>query len=239
MDSGVTRPLHAPFFEIGPKNLLRLPELEALARAAGAAGREFGVSVVLTVPTAMVAPIARLDSGVLVFGQSMDPDPLGPSFGRVTAEALLDAGADGVMLNHDAAPIDPATLPSVVRRAHDAGLATIVCAGTEPEALAAARLAPTAVLVEPPDLIGTIGSGNRDWVRPLTDALRGVDDRVLSMHAGGVGTPLIARGIMAAGADGTGSTSGILTADDPAIAASHFIAATRAGWDDAHAGASL
>ena len=230
----MTRPLTAPFFEIGPKNLLRRPELEAIARAAGEAGREYGVSVVLTVPTAMIAPFAELGTGVLVFGQSLDADRPGPSFGRVTAEALLDAGADGVMLNHDAAPIDPAVLPGIVDRARDAGLGTIVCAGTEQEALAAARLAPTAVLVEPPDLIGTIGGGDRDWVRPVTDALRGVDDRVLAMHAGGVATPLIARGIMAAGADGTGSTSGILTADDPTIAAAHFIAAARAGWDDAH-----
>jgi triosephosphate isomerase len=39
---------------------------------------------------------------------------------------------------------------------------------------------------------------------------------------------------MAAGADGTGSTSGVLTADDPIAAARSFIAAARAGWDDAH-----
>ncbi len=231
--------LTAPFFEIGPKNLLRRPELEELARAAGEASREFGVAVVITVPNVMVAPIAELDTGVLVFGQSMGPDRLGASFGRVTAEGLLDAGAVGVMLNHDADPLDAATLAATVDRAHETGLETIVCAGTESAALAFTALAPSAVLIEPPDLIGTIGGAERDWVRPLTEEMHRVDAHVLAMHAGGVSSPIVARGIMAAGADGTGSTSGVLTAQDPLVAAAHFIAAARAGWDDARSTARL
>ncbi|WP_223692279.1 triose-phosphate isomerase [Leifsonia poae] len=230
----MTEPLRAPFFEIGPKNLLRRRELEELARAAGAAARQYGVDVVLTVPNAMVAPIAELDTGIRVFAQSMDCDPLGPSFGRITAEALLDAGAVGVMLNHDAAPLDAETLAATVVRARDAGLLTIVCAGTEREALSHTALRPTAVLFEPPALIGTSGPGERDWIRPITAAMRRIDDGVLAMHAGGVSSALVARDIMAAGADGTGSTSGVLSAENPLSAAGEFIAGARAGWDDAH-----
>jgi hypothetical protein len=73
-----SRPEHGlsgPFFEIGPKNLLRRAELEGLARAAGAAGFDYGVSVILTVPTALIAPIHDLHSGVLPFAQAMAPDP--------------------------------------------------------------------------------------------------------------------------------------------------------------------
>jgi triosephosphate isomerase len=54
------------------------------------------------------------------------------------------------------------------------------------------------------------------------------------MHAGGVSAPSIAEAIMAAGADGTGSTSGVIGADDPLCAARSFIAATRVGWDRLH-----
>ena len=88
--------LSGPFFEIGPKNLLRRAELEGLARAAGAAGYDCGVSVILTVPTALIAPIHDLRSGVLTFAQAMAPDPPGDSMGRVIAETLVDAGAAGV-----------------------------------------------------------------------------------------------------------------------------------------------
>ena len=66
-----------PFFEIGPKNILRRPQLERLAHVAGDASRANGVTVILTVPTAMIAPIADLATGVLVFAQGMDLEPLG------------------------------------------------------------------------------------------------------------------------------------------------------------------
>jgi len=137
------------------------------------------------------------------------------------------------MLNHDSNPLDEQRLTATVHRAREIGLDTIVCADTDSAALHYTALAPTAVLIEPPDLIGTTGSGERDWVRPITEAMRQIDPRVLAMHAGGVSSPLIARAIMTAGADGTGSTSGVLTAADPLVAARHFIAGTRAGWDDA------
>ena len=228
--------LEAPFFEIGPKNLLRRSDLERLAWAAGEAGQEHSVRVVLTVPTALISVIAGLDTGVLVFGQGMDPDDMGPSVGRITAEALHDAGATGVMLNHDSHRMSPDELARTVERARDSGLQTIVCAGGESEAAAVAELGLTAVLLEPPELIGTDGSVDRAWIRPFNLSLRRAHPRVLLMHAGGVSSPDIARAIMRAGADGTGSTNGVLGTGDYAASARAFVQATRAGWEEAQHG---
>jgi triosephosphate isomerase (TIM) len=229
-----SRPLTGPIFEIGPKNLLRRPDIETLALAAGAAGTEFGVSVVLTVPTPLIAPIRDLDSGVLVFAQGMDPEPMGNSVGRVIAEALADAGAAGVMLNHDSNPLEPQQLSTAVERAHHNGLHTILCAGTDAEAVRFARLHPTVILYEPPELIGKSGAVAREWIAPANTAVHRITPGMLMMHAGGVGSPRVAEAIMALGADGTGSTSGVLSAEDPPAAARAFIAATRRGWDNAH-----
>ncbi|MHC5797125.1 triose-phosphate isomerase [Lacisediminihabitans sp. FW035] len=226
--------LSGPFFEIGPKNLLRLAELEEITKIAGAAGAEFGVSVVVTVPTAFVSLIAGLSTGVLVFAQEMSVDKPGPSFGTVTAEALLDAGAAGVMLNHDSNPLDPNSLSLSVARAKEVGLAAIVCAGTESDAERFASLEPDVILFEPPELIGTVGGSPRNWIAQSNQSVHRAYPDVLMMHAGGVGSPEIAEAIMAAGADGTGSTSGVLGAIDPPAAARRFIAATRAGWNTAH-----
>jgi triosephosphate isomerase len=226
--------LTGPFFEIGPKNLLRRAELEDLARAAGAAGSDCGVAVILTLPTALIAPIHDLHSGVLAFAQAMTPDRPGNSMGQVIAETLADAGAAGVMLNHASNPLEPPALAVAVERARSNGLQTIVCANTEAEAVHVARLGPTAILLEPPGLIGTAGRTARDWIAPANEAVRRVVPAVLMMHAGGVSSPSIATAIMAAGADGTGSTSGVLGAADPRSAARSFIAATRAGWDHLH-----
>ncbi|SDT12784.1 triose-phosphate isomerase [Microlunatus soli] len=223
----------APFFEIGPKNLLRRHEIEPIAAAAGRAGAELGVAVVLTVPTALVAPLDGLRTGVSVFAQGMDVARLGDSMFRVTAESLADAGAAGVMLNHDSNPLRPEEITSSLARCAELGLQTIVCAGTEQAAIEIAALEPTAVLFEPASLIGSSGVHARDWIPAATAAIRGAGAGVLAMHAGGVATPEIAEMIMVAGADGTGSTSGVLTATDPSIAARRFIAATRTGWEQA------
>ncbi|RFA10692.1 hypothetical protein B7R54_16880 [Subtercola boreus] len=229
--------LAGPFFEIGPKNLLRRVQIEALARAAGLAGADFGVTVVITVPTALIAPIADLRTGVLVYAQELGADLPGDSFGTVTAEALVDAGADGVMLNHDRHPLDDAGLRQAVSRTEGTGLGSIVCAGSEADALRFAGLAPDAILFEPPELIGTAGAAGvapRDWIPRSNHAVRQGASGVLMMHAGGVTSPAVVRSIMAAGADGSGSTSGILGSADPRAAARLYIEAARAGWNDAH-----
>jgi triosephosphate isomerase (TIM) len=226
--------LSGPFFEIGPKNLLRRAELEELAGAAGAAGCDHGVAVILTVPAALIAPVHDLHSHVLPFAQAMAPDRPGTSMGRDIAETLADAGAAGVMLNHASNPLDPAALAVTVERARATGLLTVVCAGTQAEAVHAARLGPTAILLEPPALIGVAGPSARDWIAPANAAVHRVAPAVLMMHAGGVSAPSIAEAVMATGADGTGSTSGVIGAADPPAAARSFIAATRSGWDRFH-----
>lgn len=230
--------LHAPFFEIGPKNLLRLPEIVAVAEAAASAGEHHGVSVILTVPTALIAPVRTAVPGVLVFAQGVDDDEPGGSVARVLPEALADAGAHGVMLNHDASPLAPAALARAIRRAQDNGLMTMVCAGDDESVMGLVDLAPTIVLYEPPTLIGSTESTDRPWIPEIDRTVAECAPDILMMHAGGVSRPDDAFVIMRAGARGTGSTSGVLRAESPAVAAEEFIAATRRGFD-AHRGSSV
>ncbi len=64
--------LRAPFFEIGPKNLLRLPEIVEVAAAAARAGRENAVSVIVTVPAPVIAQVQRAVPDVFVFAEQAD-----------------------------------------------------------------------------------------------------------------------------------------------------------------------
>jgi triosephosphate isomerase len=96
----IRQALSVPFFEIGPKNVLRRPELHGLLAAAQLHSRRHGVSVIATLPVTEIEPAARLFPDLHLFAQHMDPDLPGNSVGRVIGEALADAGASGVMLNH-------------------------------------------------------------------------------------------------------------------------------------------
>ena len=224
--------LTAPFFEIGPKNLLRLPEIIEVAVAAQDAGDRSGVSVIVTVPTALIAPVRAAAPGVLVFAQTMDIDEPGPSVGRVTAESLVDAGAQGVMLDHADNPLEPDRLHYAIRRAHANDLMTMVCAGGDDEVRRLLPLRPTIILFEPPDLIGHTGGSDRPWIRHIDAEVRAAAPDVLMMHAGGVGTPSDVHQIMRSGAAGTGSTSGVLRDESPTRAAGRFISAARQGFDN-------
>ena len=226
------RRLTAPFFELGPKNLLRLPDIIEVTVAAQGAGERYGVSVIVTVPTALIAQMRAAAPGVLVFAQSMDVDDLGPSVGRVTAESLVDAGAHGVMLNHDSNPLEPDRLRRGIQRAHANDLMTMVCAGTQDEVLRLLPLRPTIVLYEPPELIGHTGRSDRPWIQHVDTQVHAVAPDVLMMHAGGVAAPTDAYQIMRSGAAGTGSTSGVLRDESPTSAVERFISAARHGFDD-------
>ncbi len=226
------RPLTAPFFEVGPKNLLRLPDIVKIAKAAQSAGEHDRVSVILTVPTALISQAKGSAPSAFVFAQGMDLEGLGPSVGRVIPESLVDAGADGVMLNHDSNQLKRDELRLSIHRAHETGLITMVCAGTESDVIQLLPLRPTIILFEPPEFIGHPGGTGRPWIAQVNAKTRAVAPEVLMMHAGGVGTPEDAYQIMRSGADGTGSTSGVLRDEKPTRAVELFIAAARRGFDD-------
>lgn len=221
-----------PFFEFGPKNLLRLPELVGVAVAAQDAGARCGVTVLVTVPTALIAPVRAAVPDVLVFAQGVDVDEPGPSVGQVTAESLVDAGAHGVLLNHVSNALAPDRLRCALHRVHANALTTVVCAGSEQEVRRLLPLRPAVVLFEPPDLIGDAGGAERPWIRRVDDEVRAAAPEVLVMHAGGVGTPEDAYLIMRSGAAGTGSTSGVLRDGTPARDVGRFVEAVRHGFDD-------
>ena len=227
------RTITAPFFEIGPKNLLRRPALEELSAAAASAAVEFDVSTIVTVPTPLLAVIKNQNPDLFVFAQQMDVDGIGPSVGRITPEALVDSGADGVMLNHAAHPLDWLTLVELIGRAREAGLTSMVGVASLDEALRVAAWYPDIILFEPPELIGKRHDGSRPWIRAANEAISEVNPSILRMHAGGVARPSDAQAIIADGADGTGSTTGVVLATDPASAAQLFIRAVREGANSA------
>ena len=222
--------LSAPFFEIGPKNLLRQCDLRELLRAAEDAGAREHVAMIVTLPAVEIEAAKRLFPGLLAFAQHMDPDRPGPSVGRVIAEALADIGADGVMLNHAQRPLAKDKLVLAVDRAKANGLLTMVCARDDLEALFLAELGPDILLYEPPALIGHSGGAARPWISEIDLRVSAINQDIKMMHAGGIGTPADARSVMLQGAAGTGATSAIVLAPDRTAAVDAFVSATRYGW---------
>ncbi len=225
-----------PFFEIGPKAYAYGKDIVELARRADELSSVHGVQVVITPQYVDIPAVVAAVDRVLVFAQHMDALPPGRGVGAVLPEALAAAGAAGVLLNHVERRLARPELLRTMERAAEVGLATMVCADDVPDAVAIAGLAPDVIIVEAPELIagGVRDAGSRAAVAAASEAVWQVDPAVRVLHGAGINGPRDVYDVTAAGAQGTGSSSAIFTAPDPAAMLEAMITAMRAAWDSVH-----
>lgn len=229
--------IRPPVFEIGLKGYCWGADAVRLAVEADRLARSLGVSIVFNPQTVDIHAVAVATSRILVFAQHMDPVAPGRGVGSVLAEALLDAGAVGTLLNHSEKPMPLGALAKAVERAREVGLFTLVFADTPAEAAALAHLGPDIVLAEPPDLIATgVSAGNvmADFVAETLAAVKAVDPEILVMSGAGVNGPEDVERMIRLGLDGTGASSGILRAADPGAAMQAMLEAEARAWADTH-----
>lgn len=223
--------LKPPYFEIGPKLYMYGDEALDLALHADELCRTFGVDIILTAQYTDIPRIAQITTHLKVFAQHMDANPIGRGVGAVLPEALKQAGATGVLLNHAEKPLNLSVLGKTIQRADEVGLATLVCAGTVEESAAVAFLQPNIVLAESPALIGGGQRSHEDAleIERINLAVRSVSNDILVLHGAGISNEDDVYQVIRSGADGTGSTSGIMRAAKPKDMLSRMIdAMTRA-----------
>ena len=114
--------VRAPFFEIGPKLYMWGGRIARLADRADEAAGRYGVDVLMTVQYTDIPRLSGKGSHLRILAQHMDPDRPGRGMGKVLPEALAEAGADGVMLNHAERPLAMDVLEETIRRADEVGL---------------------------------------------------------------------------------------------------------------------
>lgn len=205
-----------PFLFVNPKSYLYGEESLALALAADRIAEETGVQIFFTAPYADLRLIAERTSHVVVTAQNMDALSPGRGMGRVLPESLAAAGARAVVLNHAENQKTLAELYACVLRARELGLLTIVCADSVTEAKAVVELGADIILAEPTALIGTGTTAGDGYIVETTKAIKAVDPAVKVMIASGITTAEDCYKVVYLGADGTGSTSGIVHAPDRA-----------------------
>lgn len=223
-----------PFFEFGPKAYLYGREMLALAEHADRIAHEFDVDIIITPQYVDIPLLARSLKHIHIFAQHMDPIVPGRGIGAVLPEALAEAGAEGVLLNHAEKRMALTDIKKAVERADEVGLTTIVCADSPEEAAAVTHFAPNIVLAESPELIGGGKRGPEDAaaIRRTNELVKTVNPNVLVLHGAGIKDEDDVYEVIYAGADATGSSSGIVKADDPKTMFERMIKAVRTAWDD-------
>ncbi len=224
--------IKAPFFEIGPKAYLYGDDVIELAKAADAASEKYGVDIIFTTPVVEISRVKAATKNIHVFAPHMDPLYPGRGLADTLPESLVAAGAEGVMLNHVEKPLTLAVLKETIRRAEEVGLTTIVCADSATEAGMIAQLNPDIIVAEPSELIGTGAAVGPEYVAASMDCVKNVNPDILVLTAAGIANGQDVYNTIAAGADATGSSSGVVKGGVAMV--DEMIAAVRKAWDERH-----
>ena len=232
MYKGLT--IKPPFFEIGPKGFMYGERVLKLAKAANEASKKYDVRIIFTPQYTDIRMLSEATENLLVFAQHMDPLPVGRGLGSILPEAVKAAGAVGVMLNHAERPMTLSDLNKAIKRADEVGLVTIVCADTIEEAQAIAHLSPNIIVAEPTELIGTGQPSDKKYITETTAAIKKINPAIQVLQGAGISNGQDVYNVIKAGAEATGTTSGIMKAKDPEAMLDEMIKAVRMAWDEVH-----
>ncbi len=236
MKSGVMRSrihLKPPLFEVGLKGYMYGEEAVRLAREADRISKQYEIPIIFDPQHVDIPRVAHVTTDLLVFAQHMDPVAIGKGHGRVLPEALRDAGAVGVILNHAERRMHLNDIARAIERADDVGLASIVCADSPEEAAAIAHLHPDIVLAEPPELIGTgksVGKEKSEFIHRTLEMVKAIDLEIIVFISGGIRTAEDVAEVIRMGAEATGCTSAIMEAEDPVKTTEEMVRALREAW---------
>ncbi len=187
-----------------------------IALAAEEVAQETGVEIIV-VPNAVDLVKVKEAVGVPVFAQHVDAVHPGAHTGSILPEMLKEWGIDGTLINHSEHQVTLPELEYTIARSQELGLDVIACATDERIADAIADLRPTAVAVEPPELIG--GNVSVSTARPevieRAVALVQACSSVPVLVGAGVKTAEDVRKAIELGASGVLVASGVVKAKDP------------------------
>ena len=224
--------IKAPYFEIGPKCFMWGERMLKLAKAVDKIAIKYDLDVILTPQYTDIRLLAENTERVHIYAQHMDSLVPGRGLGSVLPEAIKEAGAVGVMLNHAEKKLTLDEIKAAIARADEVGLATIVCADSVEEIRQVALLAPNLIVAEPTELIGTGVASDMGYVRDTIKAVREINPDIMVLQGAGISGPDDVANVIRAGAQATGCTSGVMKAANPEAAAEEMLYTLRKTWDE-------
>ena len=203
-----------------------------LAKVIDKTAMKYDVDVILTPQYTDIKLLADNTERIFIFAQHMDYLKPGRGLGSVLPEAVKAAGAKGVMLNHAEKPLTLDVIEKTIRRAEEVELATIVCADTVEDVKTIAKMGPDMIVAEPTELIGTGTTSDSNYVIDTINTVKEINENIMVLQGAGISNGQDVYNTIKLGAQATGSTSGILKADDPYAMVEEMLFNLRKAWDE-------
>jgi len=124
----------------------------ALAKICQKVGKKAKIAVI---PVVQAVDLWRLTSqGFEVWAQHLDDIDFGPNTGQILPQAVVEAGAQGTLLNHSENQLPLEMIKEIIKKSQLLKLKTLVCADNLEEAKAIVASRPDFLAYEPPEFIG-------------------------------------------------------------------------------------
>ncbi|MCS6770282.1 MAG: triose-phosphate isomerase [Candidatus Caldarchaeum sp.] len=188
-----------------------------LAKTAERVASQTGVIVAVCPSIVEMAKFVQ-NVSIPVLSQHCDPYEPGPFTGAVVAEHLKEIGVAGSLLNHSEKRLKLSDISAAITRLRGVGLDTVVCADDLAAAAGAAALEPSAVAVEPPELIGSgisVSTAKPEVVAGAVKTVKAVKPNVHVICGAGVSSAEDVRKAVALGSEGVLLSSAYVKSRNP------------------------
>jgi len=159
-----------------------------LAKVAEKVAKDLNVEIIVAVQPVDIRLVAE-NVEIPVYAQHIDPIKPGAHTGHILPEAVKEAGAKGTLLNHSENRLRLDIINEAIQRAKEVGLDTIVCADKPETSAAIAVLKPTAIAIEPPELIGTgisVSKAKPEVITNTVNIIRKIDENIPILTGAGI-----------------------------------------------------
>ncbi len=211
--------MDTPIVILNYKTYLESSGIKALelAHDLESAASESGITMVAAPQSADIYRISE-ETSLPIFAQHIDPISPGGHTGSSLINTLVDAGVCGSLINHSEQRMKLADIDEVIKQCKANDIESCVCTNNIETSKAAAILNPTAVAVEPPELIGTgipVSQAQPEVVEDTVAEVKAINKHVKVLCGAGITTGDDMKAAMDLGADGVLLASGIIKAESP------------------------
>jgi triosephosphate isomerase (TIM) len=126
--------------------------------------------MIIAPPQASIALVTQKVT-IPVFCQHVDDAQAGQSTGFFIPDMAKSFGASGSLINHSEHRLDHQTIGILIQRLRELKMTSVVCARTSSEVAELAKLRPSFIAIEPPELIGSGRAVSKETPKIILDSV--------------------------------------------------------------------
>jgi triosephosphate isomerase len=169
-----------------------------------------------------IAPIAtnlkEISKIIITFAQSADPIEPGSYTGHIPIEAIKEAGAKGIIINHSEKRIDKDKIKFLIDKSKKLNIISLACGISPEECLEISYFKPNIIAIEPPELIGTGKSVSKykpESVKRTLELIKGYDKSIKVLCGAGISNKEDVEEALKLGSEGVLVASSIVKSKNP------------------------